>query len=57
MSDVVDPTAEPKTIEISFTDGPQAGKVSKGIYEIEKDWDSFEQQRKQYAQKKYGETP
>ena len=33
----VDPTAVPKTIEISFTEGPEVGKTSRGIYELEGD--------------------
>jgi uncharacterized protein (TIGR03067 family) len=33
----VDTAARPKTIDIIFTEGPEAGKVSKGIYELEGD--------------------
>ena len=33
----VDPTSNPKTIEVRFTEGPEAGKTSKGIYELEGD--------------------
>jgi uncharacterized protein (TIGR03067 family) len=33
----VDPASKPKTIEISFSDGPEAGKMIRGIYELEGD--------------------
>jgi uncharacterized protein (TIGR03067 family) len=33
----VDPTARPKTIDVTFTDGPEKGKTSYGIYELEGD--------------------
>ena len=33
----VDPTAQPKTIEVTFSDGPRAGKSIKGIYELTED--------------------
>jgi uncharacterized protein (TIGR03067 family) len=33
----VDPSATPKTIDIVFTDGPGAGKVVLGVYELEGD--------------------
>jgi uncharacterized protein (TIGR03067 family) len=31
----VDPTATPRTIDVAFSDGPQAGKIRKGIYELD----------------------
>jgi uncharacterized protein (TIGR03067 family) len=34
---VVDPTATPKTIDVTFSEGPEKGKVSKGIYELDGD--------------------
>lgn len=33
----VDPSVSPKTIEITFTDGPEAGTTKHGIYELEAD--------------------
>jgi uncharacterized protein (TIGR03067 family) len=33
----VDPTARPKTIDVTFTEGPEKGKTSYGIYELEGD--------------------
>jgi uncharacterized protein (TIGR03067 family) len=33
----VDPTVTPKTIDITFSDGPEAGKSVLGIYELEGD--------------------
>jgi uncharacterized protein (TIGR03067 family) len=33
----VDPIAEPKTIDVTFTGGPEEGKTSKGIFELEGD--------------------
>jgi uncharacterized protein (TIGR03067 family) len=33
----VDPASTPKTIEVRFTEGPESGKTSKGIYELEGD--------------------
>jgi uncharacterized protein (TIGR03067 family) len=33
----VDPTKKPKTIDVTFTDGPQKGKTMVGIYELEGD--------------------
>lgn len=32
-----DPTITPRTIEVKFTEGPEAGKMSKGVYELEGD--------------------
>jgi uncharacterized protein (TIGR03067 family) len=34
---VVDADKKPMTIDISWADGPQKGKIEKGIYKIEKD--------------------
>ncbi len=31
----VDPTKKPKTIDVTFTDGPEKGKTTLGIYELE----------------------
>lgn len=31
----VDPTLTPKTIDVTFTEGPEAGKTSRGIYELD----------------------
>jgi uncharacterized protein (TIGR03067 family) len=33
----VDPTVTPRTIDVTFTEGPEAGKVSRGIYELDGD--------------------
>ena len=33
----VDPSARPKTMDVTFTDGPEAGKVIRGIYELDGD--------------------
>jgi len=33
----VDPTKKPKTIDVTFSDGPQKGKTFLGIYELEED--------------------
>jgi uncharacterized protein (TIGR03067 family) len=33
----VDPSKRPKTIDVTFTDGPEKGKTSLGIYELEGD--------------------
>jgi uncharacterized protein (TIGR03067 family) len=33
----VDPTVRPKTIDVTFSDGPEKGKTSYGIYELEGD--------------------
>jgi uncharacterized protein (TIGR03067 family) len=33
----VDPTKKPKTIDVTFTTGPEKGKTSLGIYELEGD--------------------
>ena len=33
----IDPTADPKTIDLTFTDGPGKDKTQKGIYELEGD--------------------
>jgi uncharacterized protein (TIGR03067 family) len=33
----LDPTTKPKSVDMVFTDGPNKGKVHKGIYEIEGD--------------------
>ena len=33
----VDPTKKPKTIDVTFTDGPEKGKIALGIYELEGD--------------------
>jgi uncharacterized protein (TIGR03067 family) len=33
----VDPSATPHTLDVSFTEGPQAGTTRKGIYELEGD--------------------
>src|SRR5438128_10673746 len=33
----VDPSKKPKTIDVTFTDGPEKGKVFQGIYELEGD--------------------
>jgi uncharacterized protein (TIGR03067 family) len=33
----VDPTKKPKTIDVTFTDGPKKGKTYMGIYEMEGD--------------------
>jgi uncharacterized protein (TIGR03067 family) len=33
----VDPASTPRTIEVRFTEGPEAGKTSKGIYQLEGD--------------------
>lgn len=33
----VDPSKKPKTIDVTFTDGPEKGKTSLGIYELEGD--------------------
>jgi uncharacterized protein (TIGR03067 family) len=33
----VDPTKKPKTIDVTFTDGPEKGKTMLGIYELEGD--------------------
>ena len=33
----VDPSKKPKTIDVTFTDGPQKGKKALGIYELEGD--------------------
>jgi uncharacterized protein (TIGR03067 family) len=33
----VDPTTTPKTIDVTFTDGPAKGKTHEGIYELESD--------------------
>jgi uncharacterized protein (TIGR03067 family) len=33
----VDPTKKPKTIDVTFGDGPQKGKTTLGIYELEGD--------------------
>jgi len=30
----VNPASTPRTIDVTFTDGPQAGKVARGIYEL-----------------------
>lgn len=34
---VVDPASKPKTIDVSFSDGPEKGKTLHGIYELEGD--------------------
>jgi len=34
---VVDPSSRPKTIDVMFTEGPEKGKTSYGIYELEGD--------------------
>jgi len=33
----IDPAKKPKTIDVSYTDGPEKGKTSLGIYELEGD--------------------
>jgi uncharacterized protein (TIGR03067 family) len=33
----VDPTKSPKTLDVTFGDGPNAGKTLKGIYELDRD--------------------
>ena len=33
----VDPSVTPKTIDVTFTEGPEAGKTSRGIYELDGD--------------------
>ncbi len=33
----IDPTKKPKIIDVTFTDGPEKGKTSLGIYELEGD--------------------
>ena len=33
----VDPSKKPKTIDVTFTDGPEKGKIALGIYELEGD--------------------
>jgi uncharacterized protein (TIGR03067 family) len=33
----VHPSAHPKTIDVTFTEGPEKGKSSYGIYELEGD--------------------
>jgi uncharacterized protein (TIGR03067 family) len=33
----VDPAAKPKTIDMTFTEGPEKGKTTQGIYELEGD--------------------
>jgi uncharacterized protein (TIGR03067 family) len=33
----VDPTTMPKTIEVTFPEGPEASRTSRGIYELEGD--------------------
>jgi uncharacterized protein (TIGR03067 family) len=33
----IDPTAHPKTIDVTFTEGPEEGKSSYGIYELDGD--------------------
>src|SRR5260370_23015281 len=33
----VDATKKPKTIDVTFTDGPEKGKTSLGIYELDGD--------------------
>jgi uncharacterized protein (TIGR03067 family) len=33
----VDPSKKPKTIDVTFTDGPEKGKTALGIYELEGD--------------------
>jgi uncharacterized protein (TIGR03067 family) len=33
----VDPTRNPKTLDVTFGDGPDAGKTVKGIYELDGD--------------------
>ena len=33
----VDPTQKPKTIEVTFTEGPDKGKTCQGIYELKGD--------------------
>jgi hypothetical protein len=33
----VDPTVTPKTIDVSFTEGPLKGRTHKGIYELTED--------------------
>ena len=32
---VVDPTSTPRTIDVTFTEGPEAGKTSLGIYQLD----------------------
>lgn len=34
---VIDPTATPKTLDITFTEGPEKGKTIHAIYELDKD--------------------
>jgi uncharacterized protein (TIGR03067 family) len=34
---VVDPTASPKTIDVIFTEGPNAGTIARGVYTLEGD--------------------
>jgi uncharacterized protein (TIGR03067 family) len=34
---LVDPTAAPKTVDVIFTEGPEAGKVARGIYTLQGD--------------------
>jgi uncharacterized protein (TIGR03067 family) len=33
----VDPTATPKTIDVTFSEGPQAGRIGRGIYDLNGD--------------------
>jgi uncharacterized protein (TIGR03067 family) len=33
----VDPSKKPKTIDVTFGDGPEKGKIALGIYELEED--------------------